>query len=375
MAILAPRRLAIRVAKEGFATSMAESTRDPRLVVMITSPLEEVHANRIASAYADQVKLIYRPDLMPSIRYVGDHNGPAEWQRSSAEQREWLSLLRDAEVLFDFDMRSGPSPFELSPNLKWVQTSSAGVGQTVKRLGVADSELIVTTASGVHAGPLTEFVFGALLFYVKQMARIQADQAAHRWERFCSDELSGKTMAVIGIGRIGRQIATIARAFDMTVWAMARTNTPERASELGVDRLFERADLHAMLTGADCLVLATPHTPDTENLIGRAELAVMPKGSVLINIARGIVIDEEALIAALKSGQLGFAALDVFRTEPLPAESELWDLPSVLINPHSASTATSENAKITDIFIRNLGHYLDGRYELMSPVLDKQRLY
>jgi phosphoglycerate dehydrogenase-like enzyme len=110
-------------------------------------------------------------------------------------------------------------------------------------------------------------------------------------------------------------------------------------------------------------------------LIGRDELAAMPRGSALINIARGIVIDEAALIAALKSGQIGFAALDVFRTEPLPAESELWDLPNVLINPHSASTATSENAKITDIFIRNIGHYLDGRFDLMSPVLDKQRLY
>jgi phosphoglycerate dehydrogenase-like enzyme len=101
----------------------------------------------------------------------------------------------------------------------------------------------------------------------------------------------------------------------------------------------------------------------------------MPRGSILVNISRGIVVDEEALIAALKSGQIGFAALDVFRTEPLPLDSELWDLLNVLINPHSASTATSENAKITDVFIRNLGHYLDGCFELMSPVLDKQRLY
>jgi phosphoglycerate dehydrogenase-like enzyme len=359
------------MAKEGLLTSMADS----RVVVMITTPLEQEHVDRIANAFPGKAELIYRPDLMPPTRYVADHNGPPEWQRSSAEQEEWLSLLRRAEVLFDFDVRSGSSPFELSPNLMWVQTSSAGVGQIVKRLGVADSDLIVTTASGVHAGPLTEFVFGALLFYVKQFARLQADQAAHRWERFCSDELSGKTMAIIGPGRIGRQIANVAHAFNMTVWAMARTHSPERAAAVGVDRLFDRTQLHDLLAGTDCLVLATPHTPDTENLIGCDELAAMPRGSVLINIARGIVVDEEALIAALKSGQIGFAALDVFRTEPLPAESELWDLPNVLINPHSASTAYSENAKITEIFVRNLGHYLNGRFDLMSPVLDKQRLY
>jgi phosphoglycerate dehydrogenase-like enzyme len=283
--------------------------------------------------------------------------------------------LQTAEVLFDFDLRSGPSPYDLSPNLKWVQTSSAGVGQTVKRLGVANSDLLVTTASGVHASPLTEFVFGALLYHVKHFQRLQDDQSAHRWERFCSDELAGKTMAIIGPGRIGRQIAKVARAFNMTVWAMARRNTPERAIELGIDRLFDRGALLTMLAGTDCLVLAAPHTPETENLICEKELAAMPRGSVLVNISRGIVVDEEALIASLKSGQIGFAALDVFRTEPLPSDSELWDLPNVLINPHSASTAISENAKITDIFIRNLGHYLDGRYDLMSPVLDKQRLY
>jgi phosphoglycerate dehydrogenase-like enzyme len=342
---------------------------------MITSPLEQTHVDRIASAFPDRVELIYRPDLMPSTRYVADHNGPADWQRSPEQLQEWLGLLKRAEVLFDFDIRSGSSPFELSPNLMWVQTSSAGVGQLVHRLGVADSDLIVTTASGVHAGPLAEFVFGALLFHVKRFKQLQRDQASHRWERFCSDELSGKTMVIIGPGRIGRQIAAIARAFTMTVWAMARTNRPGRAAELGVDRLFDRKELHEMLAASDCLVLATPHTPETENMIGSEELAAMPRGSILINIARGVAVDEVALIAALKSGQIGFAALDVFRTEPLPPDSELWDLPNVLINPHSASTAHTENAKITEIFIRNIGHYLDGHYDLMAPVLDKQRLY
>jgi phosphoglycerate dehydrogenase-like enzyme len=354
---------------------MSSRSNEHRVVVMITSPLEQEHTDRIAAVDPDRIELIYRPDLMPKSQYVADHNGPIDWNRPADQQREWLALLQRAEVLLDFDWRSGLAPFELSPNLKWVQTSSAGVGQTVKRLGVDDTDLIVTTASGVHAGPLTEFVFAALLYYVKELPRLQKEQSDHHWERFCSDELSGKTMAILGPGRIGRQIARVARAFDMTVWAMASRNDPERAKELGVDRLFDRSQLHEMLAGADCLVISTPHTPNTENLIGANEIAAMKRGSMLVNIARGITLEENALVAALQTGQLAFAALDVFRTEPLPAESSLWDVPNLLVNPHSASTAASENGKIMDIFVRNMRHYLVGRYDLMAPVLDKKRLY
>src|SRR6266498_626738 len=144
---------------------MLSRSDERRVVVMITSPLEQEQASRIAAADPDRIELIFRPDLMPKTQYVADHNGPIDWQRPADQQQEWLALLQRAEVLLDFDWRSGIAPFELSPNLKWVQTSSAGVGQTVKRFGVDDSDLIVTTASGVHAGPLTEFVFAALLYY------------------------------------------------------------------------------------------------------------------------------------------------------------------------------------------------------------------
>jgi phosphoglycerate dehydrogenase-like enzyme len=130
-----------------------------------------------------------------------------------------------------------------------------------------------------------------------------------------------------------------------------------------------------MLAGADAVVLCAPHTADTEKLIGAKEIAVLKRGVVFVNIARGPVVDEDALIAALREGRIEFAALDVYRTEPLPVDSPLWDLANVLINPHSASTAPSENGKIADIFIRNLRCFLDGRFEEMSPVLDNRRLY
>jgi phosphoglycerate dehydrogenase-like enzyme len=348
---------------------------DRRVTVMIASPLEPEHAERIAASFPDRIELIYRPDLMPPMRYVADHYGPPDWRRTPEQQTEWHDLLRRAEVLWDFSAGEAQGPLELSPHLRWVQTTSAGVGQYVKRLGLVESDLIVTTASGIHARPLAEFVFAALLFHTKRIPHLESEQRAHRWQRYHTRELHGQTMAIVGPGRIGREVARLARAFGMTTWAIARTNDPTRAAELGVDRLFARPDLRAMLAGADCVVLCCPHTPETEGLLGPEEIAALKPDVVLVNIARGVVVDEEALTEALTAGRIGLAALDVFRTEPLPPDSPLWDLPNVLINPHSASTADTENAKIAALFVRNLGHYLAGEYDRMSPVLDKERLY
>lgn len=356
-------------------TARVPRTADDPVVVMIASILEQEHAERIASIDPRRVRVIYRPDLLPEPQYVADHHPPEEWTRSASEEAEWRSLLRQAEVLWDFSDTPGVSPLELSPNLHWVQTTSAGVGQKVRTLGLQDSDLIVTTASGVHGQPLTEFVFGALLFHTKRFRHLLSEQEAHHWERFSTGELYGKRMAIVGPGRIGREVARIAHAFNMDVWAMARSSDPGRANELGVDRVMPREQLHELLGAADCVVLATPHTPETENLIDRAAIAAMKPGVVLVNIARGLVIDEVAMIEALMDGRIGFAALDVTRIEPLPPASPLWDLPNVLICPHSASTADTENGKIVDIFAHNLRCYLDGRIDEMTPVLDKARMY
>ncbi|CAA9556002.1 MAG: D-3-phosphoglycerate dehydrogenase [uncultured Thermomicrobiales bacterium] len=346
-----------------------------RPTVLIASPLEEHHAARIAGAFAGRVDTVYRPDLLPPIRFPGDHGGSPGWRRSPEQQREWHAALRRAEVLWDFPLGESEPLLELAPRLRWVQTTSAGVGQYVQRLGLADSDLLVTTASGVHAQPLTEFVFAALLHHTKRVGHLQDEQRAHRWERFCARELDGQTMAIVGPGRIGRKVAQVARCFGMTVWAMARAHDPDRAAALGVDRLFARGDFHAMLAGADCVVLCAPHTPETDNLLDREAIAILKPGVVLVNIARGAVVDEDALVEALRAGRIGLAALDVFRAEPLPPTSPFWDLPNVLVCPHSASTADTENAKLTDRFVRNLGFYLDGRLDRMEPALDKARLY
>jgi phosphoglycerate dehydrogenase-like enzyme len=345
-----------------------------RIMAMITSPLEAEHVERMASAYPDRVELVYRPDLMPALRYIGDHGDPA-FRRTPEQEREWHALLREAEVLFDFPQHERFPLLELAPKLRWVQTSSAGVGPLVHRLGLQDSHLIVTTASGIHAQPLAEFVFAALLFHSKKIGQLQRDQKIKAWNRFSGNELAGQTMAIIGPGRIGREIARIARAFRMRVVALARDADPARAQALGVDQVYGRAELLTMLGEADCLVICAPQTPETVDLLGPAEMAALKPGVVFVNIGRGTIVDDAALERGLRSGQIAFAALDVFREEPLPADSPFWELPNVLINPHSASTVDAENSKLTDIFIRNLGHYLAGEIEQMAPQLDKQRMY
>jgi len=345
-----------------------------RVVAMITSPLEPEYAERIATAYAEQVELIYRPDLMPSTRYVGDHGDPA-FRRAPEQEREWHGLLARCEVLWDFPSNERFPLLDLAPGLRWVQTTSAGVGQLVKRLGLQESDLIVTTASGIHAQALAEFVYAALLFHTKELGRLQEEQRAKGWNRFCGIELADRTMAIIGPGRIGQEIAGIARVFRMRVVAMGRRNDPARAEAIGVDRLYDRSELPSMLSEADCLVVCAPQTTETDDLLGPDEFAALKPGAVFINIGRGTIVDEQALLGSLRDGRISFAALDVFREEPLPPSSPFWEMPNVLINPHSASTVDTENAKLTDIFIRNLGHYLEGEIDQMGPQLDKRQLY
>ena len=205
----------------------AISTQQRSLVrVMIASPLEAVHVAKIAAAYPEQIELIYRPDLMPSPRYDADHTGDPMWRRSPGQQAEWRALLAQAEVLWDFPVGEEISPLELSPHLQWLQTTSAGVGDRVKQLSLDESDVIITTASGVHARPLAEFVFAALLSHTKRLRHLQAEQQIHHWERFCTRELHGQTMAIIGFGRIGREVAHIARCFGMTIWVMAARQFP-----------------------------------------------------------------------------------------------------------------------------------------------------
>jgi len=351
---------------------------DSPLNIFITSPLEQEYVEIIRSVSPDKVNVIYDPDILPPPRFLADHKGEENFRRTPEQEQRWLANLSIADILWDFPATSADGPsgeIPSAPNVKWVQTTSSGVGQTVKNLGLQKSDIQITTARGIHARPLTEFVFHALLSHFKQRSYLEQEQRAHRWERYCGTMVAGKTLAVIGAGGVGKQVMSVGRAFGMRIVALASPGSTRTAEDLGADQLYLSTELHTMLAETDVLVLSMPHTPDTEGLINTKAISVMKRGVVFINIARGLVVDEDALIEALRSGHIGFAALDVFATEPLPANNPLWDLPNVLVSPHSASTVDEENQMITDIFCTNLQCFIEGRLDEMTNIFNKERMY
>jgi phosphoglycerate dehydrogenase-like enzyme len=256
-----------------------------------------------------------------------------------------------------------------------VQTTSSGVGQMIARLGLADRDVTVTTARGIHAIPLAEFVMMALLVHRRDYRHLKAEQAAHRWTRYCGTDLPGQVMAIVGAGKVGAEVGRLARAFGMRVLSVVRRADPGRAAELHADEVHGPEALAEVVARADCVVLCTPHTPETEGMISAGIIAGMKPGVTFVNIARGAVVDEPALIRALAQGHIGLAALDVAATEPLPADSPLWDMENVLISPHSASTVERENERLTDIFLHNLACWMRDDRAGMWNVLDKKRMY
>ena len=344
--------------------------RNDRVPVLIASWLDQRHADRIATAEPERIELIYEPELLPTTRYEADHHGPPR-ALSDQERRRWRQCLSRAEVMFEFDWERPEELLRRAPRLRWVQGTSSGIGPLVERLGLIDSPLLLTNAAGIHAQPLAEFVLLAALHFAKEMPRVNAWQAERHWERFCGREVSGSRMTLIGLGRVGSRIAEVSAALGIQVTGYRRTaglEAPPRVAQVVGSR-----GLDAALPQTDLLVIAVPDTPETLHLIDRRRLELLPASAVVINVGRGPVLDEGALIDLLRAGRLRGAALDVFQEEPLPRSSPLWEMPNVIVSPHSASTVVQENDRLVDLFIENLHRYLDGRPLL--NVFDHHRRY
>ncbi|WP_212823057.1 D-2-hydroxyacid dehydrogenase [Catellatospora sp. TT07R-123] len=327
-----------------------------RLGTLIATYLEPDLVEQIA-AVDPAVDVIYEPDLLPRPRYACDHTGTPR-DLTAAEQSRWDRALAAADVAFDFDWQAPAQLPQRAPNLRWVQATSAGIGAFVQRTGLDRTDITFTTAAGIHAVPLAEFAVTGALHFIKGLPHLRAQQSAHRWQRYTTARLAGRTVTVVGLGGIGRQVVASFAALGTHVTAVGR---PGGSYDLdGAAAVRTTADLAELLPHTDVLVLCTPLTPLTEGLLDAALIARLKPGAILVNIGRGQLVDEPALIEALRGGALAGAALDVFATEPLPADSPLWDLDNVLVSPHSASTVDTENAAITDLFRDNLRRFLDG---------------
>ena len=328
----------------------------PRTTVLIASPLEPSQVERIRSSVPD-ADVLWDPALLPVPRYPSEHGGTPP-DLDDAGQRRWSEMVAAAEVSFDFDWRDPAAMATSAPRLRWVQATSAGIGGFVQRTGLDRTDIVFTTAAGVHAVPLAEFALTGLLHVVKGVPHLRAQQAAHRWERYATSSVRGRRAVVVGLGSIGRETVRLLAAVGLEVVGVGR---PGRTYEVpGAVRVVGTDALDEVLGDADVLVLACPLTEETRGLLSRERIDALPRGAVVVNVARGQVLDEAALTDALVSGHLGGAALDVFEVEPLPAGSPLWNLENVLVSPHSASTLPQENEAVVDLFVDNLRRFLAG---------------
>jgi phosphoglycerate dehydrogenase-like enzyme len=254
--------------------------------------------------------------------------------------------------------------------LKWIHSTAAGVAQLMYP-ELRDSGIVVTNPSGIFSVPMAEHTTGLLLALARNFPdSVRQQDLAHWSQQELWDkpqhliELNGQVLLIVGFGSIGREVAKRARAFDMRVWGVTRSGTGDLTH---AEKILAAKDLHEALPDADFVLIAAPETAETRHLIGAPQIAQMKRGARLINVGRGSLLDEAALIQALKSGALGGAALDVTRVEPLPVESPLWKMPNLMITPHTSGVSDRLWHRQTAILMDLLERWFDGR-ELFNLV-------
>jgi D-2-hydroxyacid dehydrogenase (NADP+) len=276
--------------------------------------------------------------------------------------------LPDTDIFVGYSLRA--EQLTDAKKLKWIHSTAAGVKQLMYP-ELRDSGILVTNPSGVFSVPMAEHTIGLLLALARNFPDSVRQQDRARWSQQelwdkpqHLKELNGQVLLIVGYGSIGHEVAKRAKAFDMRVWGVTRSGQGDRTH---LDKLFSAAQLPEALPEADFVLLCAPETSETEHLIGAAQLAKMKRGAKLINVGRGSLLNEAALIRALESGALGGAALDVAQTEPLPAESPLWKAPSLMITPHTSAVSDRLWDRETALLMELLERWFDGR-ELFNRV-------
>jgi phosphoglycerate dehydrogenase-like enzyme len=276
------------------------------------------------------------------------------------------AVLQNAEVLFSM----GPPPGLLAkmPKLKVIQSLTAGVDHWLARKDLTPAHTLIA-ARGTHRIQVPENILGALFHITKKYHQIALNQAESKWQRSVSDTLAGKTLGILGLGAIGQQVAMKASALEMRVIGTKRT--PEAVA--GVEKVYGFDDTDKALAESDYVVVLLPVTPLTENLLNSARIAKMKPGAWLINFARGAIIVDDDLIAAVKAKTIAGAVLDVFRTEPLPSEHPFWRTPGIWVLPHIGGYHPDRDSWVAELLSDNIRRHLDG--EPLREVVDRARGY
>jgi glyoxylate/hydroxypyruvate reductase A len=313
------------------------------------------------------VVLVYHPDAAEAQAYarlVRAPRGRAVDVRVCTSPAAAAPVAAEADVVYAWQFP--PALYAAAPRLAWLQVMGAGVDWA---LGPElPARVVVTRAPGIFGGWMSEYVLGWCAWVTQRMETYRAAQRERRWiGTVLPERLRGKTLALVGLGDIGREIARVARAVGLRVVGVSRSG--RRVP--GLARVYRTAALHQALAAADFVVLVLPLTPHTRGLIDAAALAAMRPHAWLLNIARGAVVDDAALVQALSSRRIGGAVLDVFETEPLPTDHPLWGLDNAVITPHISGPSTPD--EIAPIFNANLARWLTHRP--LHHTIDRTRGY
>jgi phosphoglycerate dehydrogenase-like enzyme len=342
-----------------------------RLRVAIAAPVPPGLTELITSR-EPRLDLLYEPELLPPMRHPADFTGDPAFRRTKAQQDVYEELIDKADALYgipDVDADALRRTVRANPELRWVHTMAAGGGATVKAAQLTEDELrrvIFTSSAGVHRDPLAEFALFGVLAGAKQLPRLLAQQEARDWsDRWLMGQLSEQTVLVVGLGGIGTRVVELLAAFGARI-----IGTSRRPRDLPAIEVIHPDEIAAVAGRVDAVVSTLPGTDATTGLLGSAFFAALKPGATVVNVGRGTVIDEPALIAALQSGQVGYAVLDVFAVEPLPVDSPLWSMPNVLVSPHSAALSVHEDRRIAELFCDNATRLLDDRplLNVIDPV-------
>jgi phosphoglycerate dehydrogenase-like enzyme len=330
---------------------------------------------------SDLVRQIEAVDPSVSVKVLGQEarqlfrgqsRYPSELQAVTGMD-ELLQALSGARVLFSFWGGAIADMADLrlrAPELRWVQVTHAGAERVDPDL-IAQG-IVFTTAGGLAATPIAEFVMAYILMFSKGWPRLFRSQQDRKYSRFMPRELLGKTVGIVGMGYIGGEVARLAKAFGCRVIGMRRSFSA-RGPDSVADEAVPPSDLDYLLRESDFVVIAAPLTAETRGMVGAEQIRRMKPTAHLINIARGALIDEAALIAALREGVIAGAGLDVFETEPLPQDSPLWELDNVILTPHISGGTEIYNKRATDIFCDNLRRFLEGKP--LRNIVDPARGY
>jgi phosphoglycerate dehydrogenase-like enzyme len=284
----------------------------------------------------------------------------------SAEELE--DAIADADVLFAWDFRTTllPDAWPNARRMRWIHAASAGV-DAVLIPEVVQSDIVVTNSRGVFDRGIAEFCLGAMLFFAKDARTTIELQRERRWRHRETELLRGARLLVVGAGSIGHEVGSLAKAVGLEGEGVARSDRDDPV----FGRIAAQSELHTLLARADYVAITAPLTPDTEGLFDRDAFAAMKRGARLINVGRGPIVDEDALLDALRSGQVGGAALDVFHTEPLPEDHPFWEMPNVLVSHHMSGDYIGWREALVELFADNLSRYTAG--EPLHNVVDKRR--